>query len=218
MRVYTSTCVSKADLAMVRELDLGILFASTSSGFLPTREAKGIPIALDNGAFSCWSAGIGWVEGAFLKLISHCVAKGLGKDIQWIVAPDIVCGGKRSLEKSVHWARYHLDGWPLLLPVQNGMEPEDIYQFLDLFHGVFVGGDLEWKWTTAKEWADFAHDRGKICHIGRVGEAEDLHRAKMLGADSADSSSFVRNKSWHKVEQYIHEPKMFDFLEEDAST
>lgn len=204
MIVYTSTCVSEADLQSVEEHGMGILFAATSSRFLPTKRVvgRGIPIALDNGAFSCWAAGHGWVEAAFTNLIKHCVSIGLGKEIKWMVAPDIVMGGNASLEKSVHWARHHLDGWRCLLAVQNGMTPAKIHRHMKHFAGVFVGGNIEWKWTTAKEWTEYAHSLGKICHIGRAGETADLHRAEMLGADSADSSSFVRNKTFGKVASY----------------
>jgi hypothetical protein len=211
--VYTSTATSAADLAEIRGNKMGILYAATASRWLPTKAAKGIPIALDNGAFSCWARGHGWDELSFLNLIRAVIRAGLAKEVRWIVAPDIVMGGKDSLEKSLHWARYHLDGWPLLLAVQNGMEPRDVAPLMKHFAGVFVGGDLEWKWTTARAWCDFAHERGKLCHIGRAGESEDLWRARQVGADSADSSSFIRNKTFYKVARYMSDEPDPDFLD-----
>ena len=57
-----------------------------------------------------------------------------------------------------------------------------------------------------KDWhihhIDFAHDNGMKCHIGQVGKLEYLELANELGADSVDSTSWVRNKSWHIIEQF----------------
>ena len=65
-----------------------------------------------------------------------------------------------------------------------------------------VGGSVEWKWDTAKEWVDFAHDKEMKCHIGQVGQLHYLIRAYEYGADSVDSSSIVRNKSWGIIDKF----------------
>lgn len=215
VRVYTSTCLSASDFRQLVSLDMGMLIAATPNGFLPSAERikeAGIPIALDNGAFGAFSSGRGWDAFSFLRLINHVSKHGLAGQVEWIVAPDIVGGGLRSLEKSVHWARYFLDGWKCLLAVQNGMTRADIEPLMGEFAGLFVGGNLVWKWTTAEDWIALAHEHGKVCHIGRSGEVGDLRRAKLLGADSADSSSFVRNKAWGKVAEFVRDGEDVDMF------
>lgn len=212
MIIYTSTCVSKSDIADVRARDMGILFAATPSNFLPrkTMDLAGIPIALDNGAFGCYRDG--WPafdEMPFLRLLHADRRSGIKPD--WVVCPDLVCGGLASLDFSLSWVT-RLSGLKLALAVQNGMEPRHVLPHIEKFAVIFVGGDLPWKWSTAKQWADLAHDHGKKCHIGRAGEVNDLHRAEMLGADSCDSSSIVRNKSWNNVDASRRDEPEPDFL------
>lgn len=215
MTPYCSTVVSDSDIARVRALGMGVLVASTRSGFLPTKKLRGIPLAVDNGAFGAWKDGYWFDEFAFLRTLSAvCRAK---LKPQWIVAPDLVARGLESLQFSLKWVERMPDA-PFALAVQDGMIPEDILPHLNRFKAIFIGGTLEWKWTTAADWIELAHSRGLPCHIGRVGSVEDLHRAEMLGADSCDSSNFNRGSSggtcgdWDNVRHWRESTPEPDFL------
>ena len=61
------------------------------------------------------------------------------------------------------------------------------------FDGIFVGGTVKWKIKTGEEWVRLAHDHKLPCHIGRVGVFKRIVWAKRIGADSIDSTNFVRN-------------------------
>jgi len=202
MQVYTSNCYGNA-LEQARAHDLGILVASTgATGWGPDKAWKGIPCALDNGAFQCWQRGFPFMERAFFKALEGCYAAGLSLD--FIVCPDLVAQGQRSLKYSMEWATERLRGGNLALAVQDGVTPKDVSLFTPWHHftHIFVGGTLDWKWQTAPQWVEFAHQHGIRCHIGRCGTLKNLRRALSCGADSVDSSSFARNNSWHILREF----------------
>jgi len=203
MKIYTSNAMGE-DLKHIHHYGMGIL-CSSDSRFLPRRHWEGIPVALDNGAFPAFQKGRGFNEYAFLKALD-CIYN-LNLDLQFIVLPDIVTGGMKSLDFSMSWAD-RLHGNNLAFVVQDGMslisEGGKINLTLmdDRISTIFVGGSVEWKWKTAKDWVDIAHKNGKKCHIGQCGKIEYLRRAKEIGADSCDSASFVRNKTWHLLDEF----------------
>lgn len=220
MRVFCSTVVSDDDIARVRSLGMGVLIAATSSNYLPTKKLAGIPICVDNGAFGAWKNGYWFNEYRFLRTLDAVQKAQIHPE--WIVAPDIVAGGAESLNFSLAWCD-RMPRAPLALAVQDGMDAEMILPHVHRFVCIFIGGTVDWKWQTAGDWAQFAHEHGLQCHIGRASETEDLHRAEMLGADSADSSSINRgariNESggkpgaWNRVAAFIHgepDPDIFD--------
>ena len=140
---------------------------------------------------------------AFRAQLVSCHRAGISVD--FIVCPDIVQGGDRSLEFSMTWATGELLTAPrLALVVQYGMTRESVcYQHPEnWFTHLFVGGSVEWKWRTARSWVNLAHSLGLKCHIGQVGTLARLRTAESLGADSVDSTSFSRNDSWHIIEEY----------------
>ncbi len=156
--------------------------------------------AIDNGRFGgTRSRNHIWTPLRFLNTIERC--QQLGIKPLFVTVPDIVAGGLRSLECSVYWAKYLLAG-PLALVVQDGISPADVTPHIDLFSVLFVGGSVRWKWKEAEAWRAFAHRHGKHLHIGQVGTAKALHRARAIGADSVDSVSFIRNKSWHHLDEF----------------
>ena len=73
---------------------------------------------------------------------------------------------------------------------------------------------MEWKWKTAAQWVKLAHEKGMKCHIGRCGTLDKLIYADEIGADSVDSTSFVRNESWVIIDEYrkikTHQTFMFN--------
>jgi hypothetical protein len=204
--IFTSNTDGKG-LEKVKSLGMGIMIASSGSWNGQNKGWKEVPCALDNGAFQCWRRGFPFMADVFREAIDKSYATGLS--LEFIVAPDIVAGGKASLEFSMEWAHGELKTAPrLALAVQDGMTPKDII-YSDAQHRfshIFVGGTLEWKWNTAQEWVAFAHDHGMKAHIGRCGQLHHLRRAQEIGADSVDSASIVRNQSWHIVEEFLAMP------------
>lgn len=113
----------------------------------------------------------------------------------FVVVPDVVAGGAKSLELSAFWRDMVPVEVPAYLVVQNGMTEDDVGKHLDqherdglAYGGLFVGGDDEWKAATAPSWSTFAHGRALQLHVGRCGPARMVAWARDLGADSIDSS------------------------------
>ena len=139
------------------------------------------------------------METFFLRTLETCYR--LSISLEFIVCPDVVGNGALSLRFSERWAAGRLLGCPCLaLAVQDGMTPKIIRETLAdyNFRYIFVGGTLDWKWKTTRDWVEFAHDLKLKCHVGRVGSIEKLDYCRSIGADSVDSSSFVRNGTWYK--------------------
>src|SRR6185369_2503931 len=126
--------------------------------------SEGFHYALDNGAWTAYQRGEAFDERAFLVAVDK-----LGADADWIVIPDIVAGGLDSLRFSLSWlSRLQDVGVPLLLAVQNGIEPREVGGLVSPGLGIFVGGDTAWKEGTMSVWGDLAVERGCHLHIGRV--------------------------------------------------
>jgi len=202
MLVYTSNSSNAKRLKRVEELGMGIMLHSLP-GHYPSKTVKHLPCALDNGAFSCWLRGYPFMADCFERAVHKAYESGL--KLNFLVCPDIVGGGKKSLDFSMEWATGKLRTAPrLALAVQDGMEPKDISHYhRKHFTHIFVGGTKKWKWDTAEEWCSFAHEHGKECHIGRVGSLDLLRAAERFGADSTDSTVFDMNGSWHIMEEFL---------------
>ncbi len=148
--------------------------------------------ALDNGAWTAFQQGKPFDVPAFDKAVAL-----LGQGADWIVLPDIVAGGPASLRLSLDWldtlrGRPDLHGAQYLLAVQNGMEPEQIASLVGPEIGIFVGGDTPWKLATMTTWARLAHERGALCHVGRVNTVRRIRLCAAAGADSFDGSGVSR--------------------------
>lgn len=153
---------------------------------------KGLSWFLDNGAYSCWINKKTFDDKSFEDSLIK-IERSTNKP-DFIVVPDIVADGMKSLFFSLKWIHKIPAGIPAYLAVQDGMNTRDVLEYIDLFDGIFVGGSLEWKMKTAKTWCDVAHSQDKKCHIGKVGTFRRLVWAKNIGADSVDSSTFVQAK------------------------
>jgi len=202
VEIYTGTSFGEK-FQKVKDYGLGIMISSFSlKSFPPDKRFKEVHCALDNGAFNCFRKGYPFQADVFLEMMSHCYR--LGIKLDFITCPDIVCGGMRSLGFSMKWAENELVSAPrLALVVQDGMTPNRMSSdHLERFTHLFIGGSVEWKWKTAKDWVKFAHDYDKICHIGQCGQLKYLELAQDYGADSVDSSSIVRNGSWDIISRF----------------
>jgi len=201
MKIYTGTCAGEK-FEKVKKNGLGIMI-SPSPTFEPRKSFLEVSCAFDNGAFQSYTRGYPFRENAFWECLDKCYS--LGIKLDFIVCPDIVKGGKDSLDYSVEWARTKLKTVPnLALAVQDGMTTQMIDSYvLSLFEMLFVGGSVEWKWKTADDWVKYAHENGKKVHIGQVGQARYLRFAEHIGVDSVDSTSITRNNTFGIIQEYL---------------
>jgi len=184
----------------MKQYGLGMMISSHPRTAI-LKNAAEFPCALDNGAFSAWNSGYPFDEWAFLRTLSKCRENNLALD--FIICPDIVAGGLNSLGFSLNWAkRLPCDKWALA--VQDGMLPVHLGSLaFKTYKYLFVGGTVDWKWQTAETWCKLAHREGLKCHIGRCSTVPELRRAKEIGADSCDSTVFVRNDRFDILEEFI---------------
>jgi hypothetical protein len=137
--------------------------------------------AVDNGAWGCHQRGEPFDAVRFRKLLESC-----GKRADFIVTPDIVCGGQASKDFSLEWLeevrRYTATP---LFAVQDGMTPGDIPQGC----GVFVGGSTEWKLRSIPLFAHWAKQKNRWCHVGRVNTARRIRLCQISGTTSFDGTS-----------------------------
>jgi hypothetical protein len=200
MKIYTGS-VAGQKLDDVIEAGMGIMI-SPSPSFKPRTDFSKTFCAFDNGAFQAWRRGFPFMEKLFWEALEDCYKAGVTLD--FIVIPDIVAGGKESLDFSLEFREKHLSTCAnLALAVQDGMDPSnvDTYDLIGVSH-IFVGGTEQWKWKTAGDWIKFAKKNGKKTHIGRCGTRDGLKTAKLRGADSVDSTSFARNDALGIVEAF----------------
>ena len=168
---------------------VGLLYSPTYR-FAP-RPCEDRQFILDNGAFSAYVNGTPWDEDGFCAFVRRVA--GLDITPAFVVLPDIVAGGLRSLDRSAEYISRLPDTWEKYLPVQDGMTDEDIIPLLNRVEGIFVGGTVTWKWRTAQGWCRIAHILGLKCHIGRVNSERQLLSARNAMVDSVDGSTASRN-------------------------
>lgn len=104
------------------------------------------------------------------------------------VVPDLVAGGRESLDFSMGWLDKLPTGWPWYLAVQDGMEIWEVEEVLHLFDGLFLGGTDKFKNETAEDWKNVAFIGGKRFHYARAGTERKVKHAIRIGADSLDSA------------------------------
>lgn len=184
---YASRTGTRTTLAALRAAGWRLLISAAG-----VWRDEGMPYAIDNGAWSAHQSRRPFDSAAFVGLVE---AKGAGAD--FVVVPDVVGDGAASLAMSIAWLpwlRWRLP-WPgprLLIPVQNGMGCEDVAHLLDERHGVFVGGDTDWKLRTMRTWGGLTRSLGAHLHVGRVNTQRRVRLCQDAGADSFDGSGVVR--------------------------
>lgn len=150
---------------------------------------------VDNGAFSAWKNEREWDAEHFVKTAEKFANS--RKKPDFIVVPDKVACGLDSLDHSLDWLDKMPEGdYRRYLAVQDGMDEFHVENVIDDFGGLFVGGTIDWKYSTAKHWIKLAHNHNLPCHIGRVGTVDRIIWAARIGADSIDSSSWAMNGTY----------------------
>lgn len=182
MMAYASRTGTRRNLAALRAHGWRLMVSAT--GVL---RSEGFRYALDNGAWTAHQQGTEFDARKFGRALAR-----MGSGADWIVVPDIVAGGRKSLELSVSWLPRVLAVAPCVLAVQNGMSPRDVMGLLGPRVGLFVGGDTEWKLETIPMWCDVGRQAGCIVHVGRVNTARRIALCDAHGVTSFDGTSATR--------------------------
>jgi hypothetical protein len=170
-------------LVRYRHPNLGRLVTPRHYTNLDGMIAAGIPWAADNDAFS------GFDVDAFGGLLNAIAGR---PGCLFVTAPDVVADAQATLEQFGPWSdKIRSLGLPVALAGQDGLEELAVpWDDLDAF---FVGGSTEWKLSPmATALVGEAKARGKWCHMGRVNSDERMRRARLIGCDSVDGTSYVR--------------------------
>ncbi len=179
---YASRTGTRRNLAALRNAGWGLMVSA--KGVLRT---EGFRYCLDNGAWWAHQNEQPFDEAAFLKAY-----KLLAVGADFVVLPDIVAGGMRSLAFSLDWRERLCRICPQLLAVQDGMAAVHIAPLVGPELGIFVGGTTEWKERTMALWGAVARSRRGYFHVGRVNSARRIALCAAAGADSFDGSSVSR--------------------------
>lgn len=183
MIAYASRTGTHRNLDALRQAGWRLLVSAR--GVLRT---EGFRYALDNGAWTAHQRGEPFDDAAFVRAVNY-----IGADADFVVAPDVVCGGAASLALSLHWLPWLRSRCRVvLIPTQDGMTVNDLAPYLSTHVGLFVGGSTEWKERTAGMWASIARAHGAWCHVGRVNTRRRIQLCLSGGVDSFDGSSASR--------------------------
>jgi hypothetical protein len=201
MQAYASHTGTRRNLSAMREASWRLILSP--AGTLTTQSMK---YGLDNGAWSAFQQGRPFNDLAFMRAVEK-----VGEGADWIVLPDIVAGGMRSLDLSLAWMdRLRGLPTPLLIAVQNGMELDDVRRHLSPSIGIFIGGDTAWKESTAIAWGQLARRRNCYLHVGRVNTARRIAICAAAGANSYDGSSVTRfAKTLPPLDKATRQPDLF---------
>jgi hypothetical protein len=180
---YASRTGTKRNLAALRAAGWRLLVSAT--GCL---RPEGFQYGVDNGAWTAFQQGKPFDFVKFEKALDK-----LGAGADFVLPPDEVAAGLRSLERSLAWLPRVLDAAPrALIAVQDGMTVEDLRGVVNERVGIFVGGTDLWKEQTLAQWALFARTAGVWCHVGRVNTARRIALCAAAGVTSFDGTSASR--------------------------
>lgn len=194
---------------LAQNMGWGRMWASIEPQFY-----EGEPAGFDNGALFSYLQGRDLDEDLFQSRIDWWLANAPAPPMLAAV-PDIVAGGRRSLDYSLDWRERLKDvEWPWYLVVQDGINPEDVEPHISRFAGIFLGGLNKFK-KTAPVWGAFAKRHGLKFHYGRAGTPTRVDFAYSSGADSCDSSfpltsqrllsEFIEH--WKSLHNGEHQPR-----------
>lgn len=201
LQAYASRTGTRRNLEAMREAGWRLIVSAT--GVL---RSEGLGYAVDNGAWTAFQQGRRLDESLFWKAVDK-----MGEGADWIVLPDIVAGGLRSLDYSLAWLNQLRDlPTPLLIAVQDGMEPDDVRDLLGPTIGIFIGGSTSWKEATAVQWGALARRRNCYLHMGRVNSARRIAICAAAGASSFDGTSVTRfAKTLPPLDKATRQPDLF---------
>lgn len=180
MVAYASRTGTRSNLDALRAHGWRLLVSATG-----VHRNEGFPYMLDNGAWTAFQKGVPFDSDLFCELLDS-----LGAGADFVVLPDIVEGGLRSLDMSLAWADFVRAYNPrIAIPVQDGMAPEHVADLLSPDVGVFVGGSTDFKLSTMPMWARLARSKGSFCHVGRVNSMSRIRLCALAGVHSFDGTN-----------------------------
>jgi hypothetical protein len=209
MKIYLGFTGNKQVAEWMRKYDCGW-------GFNPTNYTKNFreQFFLDNGCFTAYKNTTDWDEVAFYDYLRMFTPY----KPDFTVIPDKVACGMESFEFSLK----HLNRIPKprYFAVQDGMYSNCVHKYLlengNTFDGIFVGGTVPWKLSTAKMWCDTAHHHGLKCHVGRIGTFQGYALCNSFGVDSVDGTNPSRNNNERPLKMYLEQRNVFDWLDVDG--
>jgi hypothetical protein len=145
------------------------------------------PYALDNGAWTAFTKGQPFDGGLFRDALAQ-----LGAGADWIVCPDIVAGGLKSLAFSVSWLAGVRAFGRALIAVQDGMSAADVRGLLGAGVGIAVGGSTPWKLGSLPVWARLSRETGCHLHVLRVNTVRRIRYCQEHGVHSFDGTSATK--------------------------
>lgn len=181
---YASRTGTRRNLAALRAHGWRLLVSARG-----VARTEGFPYAIDNGAWTAHQRGEAFDTDAFVRVLDR-----LGRDADWVVVPDIVAGGRASLDLSLRWLPRVAGATSRpLIAVQDGIAPSDLEGLLVGGRvGIFVGGTTQYKLATLAQWATIARRHKAWCHVGRVNSARRIAHCAAAGAHSFDGTSASR--------------------------
>lgn len=192
----------------VRKAYRRVGFARMWSEGLQMDPYPGEPWGLDNGAYGAAERGEGFPSDEFRRRLDHALEVADERDAPpyLAVVPDQVKGGLESLDFSLRWlpeVREKAPDWNWYLGLQDDFTFSRVEEVMDEFDGLLLGGGDLMK-PHAREWADFAHERGLGFHFARCGTIGKLEYAFEVGADSLDSLFPVRDPNrWGRFLDHV---------------
>lgn len=187
MICYASRTGTRRNLDALRAYGWGLLVSR--AGVWRTEGFK--RICGDNGAWADFQAGRAFDEDEYERFLDWIAAQPVIPD--WLVLPDIVAGGLRSLALSLRYINRCRSVSPLvLIAVQDGMTTDDLAPLVGPHVGIFLGGSTEWKLATMIEWGKFCAGRDVHYHAARINTLKRMYLAIAAGASSIDGSSASR--------------------------
>lgn len=187
MNYYVSRTGTIRNLAAMREAAFGILVSRAGEW----RTEGFADWIADCGAWADFMAGREFDDEEFERFLIWIAAQPVAP--KFIMLPDKVAAGRISLEMSIRWMNRVRSMHDLvLIPVQDGMEEDDLAPLVGPSVGIFLGGSTDWKLATMKPWGDFCRARSIHYHVGRVNTLRRFGMAAGAHAKSADGSSAAK--------------------------
>lgn len=187
MFCYASRTGTKRNLDALRRHGWGLMISRAGVW----RTENFTRIGIDNGAWSDFQAGRQFDQNEYERFLDWMDQTAVIPD--WIVLPDIVAGGMKSLELSVRYInRCRSISSLVLIAVQDGMQVDDLAPLVGEHIGIFMGGSTEWKLERMIEWGVFCARQKVYYHVARVNTAKRIHLAIAAGAHSVDGSNLSR--------------------------
>lgn len=157
--------------------------------------------AVDNGAWSDFVHHRNFNFERFHKVLVKITRNPTKPD--FIILPDIVQGGRSSLELSKKYLNLS-ESFTCYLPIQDGITPDMINDTIwENITGLFIGGSDVWKWRYLHIWVDLARKHDKNIHVGRVGTLKDFQKCYIAGIDSVDGSALIRNQKHTDIVRFL---------------